>query len=164
MKMRSALLIALTLAGCAGNVPLDDLSIAYHWRDGTKPPPYHYEYDITLDRDGKGVIKYRPDYSAPPEWVEEYAATAEAMARVRQAVADAGVFTRQWRERDERSVGGSYAWMEAKAAGRGVKTPAFPESGNLGDVYRAVEETVPASVWSSLKERREKYMAEHPRK
>ncbi len=162
--MRLALIGALALAGCSSNVPLDDLSIEYHWRDGTKPPPYHYEYDITLDRDGKGAIKYRPDYSAPPEWVEEYAASAEAMARVRKAVADAGVFTRSWSEQKSPPVGGSYAWMDAKAGGQSVKTPAFPESGNLGDANRAVEETVPAAVWASLKERREKYIAEHPRK
>jgi len=162
--MRVALLAALAVAGCSSSVSLDDLTIDYHWRDGSRPPPYHYEYDIKLDRDGKGRIAYRPDYSPQPEWVEEFTASAEAMARVRTCAGDAGVFTRSWNEQKNPPVGGAYSWMDAKAGGRSVRTPAFPESGSLGDVNRAVEESVPAAVWASLKERREKYMAEHPRK
>lgn len=152
--MKYAPLLALLVA-CSSSKP-DGLAVEYHWREGSMPPPYHYEYDITISADGKGRIAFRPDYGAQPEWVEEFAVAD--MAKLRKIVDDAGVFTKTWTELKDPPVGGAYAWLKATSDGKTVEVPSHPtEPGRLAEVYAAIHDSVPRAIWDSLAARREQY-------
>ena len=63
-------LLLLIAAGCTTVTPtpnsLDtrpaDFNVIYEWQEGSLPPPYHYEYTITIKADGQGQIVMIPDY------------------------------------------------------------------------------------------------------
>ncbi|HUT36408.1 MAG TPA: hypothetical protein VNE39_23175 [Planctomycetota bacterium] len=49
-----------------------DFGFRYDWREGSLPPPYHYEYTISVSPEGEGTIVFRPDYPEHdvPAWEE----------------------------------------------------------------------------------------------
>src|SRR5581483_4503008 len=61
----------------------DDFALEYRWREASLPPPYHYEYTITIKPTGHGEIVMIPDYpnvmvphypvQTIPRWTETFA-------------------------------------------------------------------------------------------
>ena len=54
-----------------------DLTLAYEYRAGSMPPPYHDEYTVTIGPGTNGTIVYRPDYPSDttPTWTVPLAVT-----------------------------------------------------------------------------------------
>lgn len=162
------LLLAGLVVGCGddgwpdpGAIP-DDFGVEYSWYEGSVAPPYHYEFDIDLARDGTGTIRYRPDYGSDPEWAETFAVTEEDLEYVYSVMFDAGVFSRSWLEDPEPPVGGSVAGMTVTAAGETHEIPldlaAASDREAMVVVYGAIEELVPLDVWRDMEERRGDFM------
>lgn len=145
----------------AGMAPRpDDLALRYEWYAGTMPPPYHYEYTITVGPGLQGEIVFYPDYSGEgvPEWREAFAVTDEQLDRAYGLMVEAEVFDRRWSEMRDRPVGGDTEWLSVMANGVSVRIPALPEGGEaLEPVYDAVRGLVPDAIWESLRARRQEY-------
>lgn len=159
---------ALLLAACAAGPPdeavPDDFRLRYDWREGSLPPPYHYEYTITLGADGAGLISMVPDYPAPavPVWEEPFRVPPAEVERLYRLISEQGALTERWRALDMPPVGGSSASMELTAGGRSVQIPSFPVDGQrerAEAIYAAVEALVPAATRADLDQRRAAYEA-----
>lgn len=157
------------LTACAsdarGPVP-DDLLVRYEWREGSLPPPYHYEYSIRLQSDGAGEVTMVPDYAGDevPVWSEPFSVSREQVAQLYGVIVDRGLFSQTWRELEDPPVGGSSEMMSVVANGRIVTIPAFlppDQRERAEDLYAALRSLVPTAVFAGLEARRAAYVAEH---
>jgi hypothetical protein len=139
-----------------------DFALRYEWREGSVPPPYHYEYAIRVGPGGQGEVLFYPDYPQhdPPVWREELTVGPESLARLHQLMDRQGVFRRSWRQPERHTVGGSHAWLEATAGGRTVTVaPALaPDQAKIiAPVYEAIRALVGEDQWRGLMARYEAF-------
>jgi len=174
----AVLALVLLLAGCVRQNPgepvaddsvaavmPDDFGGTVDYRNGSVPPPYHYEWRVTI-AETTAEVEWRPGYDEVEPWRETVEITADQRARCYDLLRDAGVFGRG-PDADEGMTGGATGSFELVAGGR------THDSGTLGtsragqdvlkNVVAAVEELVPAEVWSGLRDQQEQWAAEHPR-
>lgn len=172
MRIISTLLLltlGLTLTACGGGgtgAAPDDFTLRYEWRAGSLPPPYHYEYTISVGPDGGGVIVMVPNYPGEgvPEWREEFTLTRAELDGLYQLLTEQGLLSERWREEDQPPVGGSYAWVVVTAGGRQVELPSFVEAGQrprAEAMYAAIEALVPQATRADLEARRATYVQEN---
>jgi hypothetical protein len=161
---------AALLMGCAaqsqgGQAP-NDLLITYEWREGSLPPPYHYEYSIRLQADGSGEVTMIPDYPGEgvPVWNEPFTVAPAALNQMYATMQASGLLSERWSELDDPPVGGSSANMTVVAAGRTVTIPAFlppAQQGRAETIYATLRGVVPQAIFDDLEARRAAYELEH---
>jgi hypothetical protein len=168
-------ILLFTLSGGCTNVsptpnPLDarpiDFNLVYQWQEGSLPPPYHYEYTITIDMAGQGQIVMVPDYSFsnPPTWTETFTLTTAALDQLYRLLIDKGLFTQRWQAQTDPPVGGSYDSLQVTAHRQQIDIPSFVvplQATAAEDMTAAVRALVPHTIWYKLDTQREQYMAEH---
>jgi hypothetical protein len=176
-----AALLLTAAAGCATVNPtptpaptpnLDnrpaDFKVIYEWQEGSLPPPYHYEYTITLNPDGQGQIVMVPDYSFsnPPTWTEPFTITSAALDQLYRLLIDQGLFTQRWQAQSDPPVGGSFDSLHITAHGQQVAIPSFviqTQANAAEDIATTIQALVPQTIWNKLNAQREQYVAEHAR-
>ncbi len=149
----------------ASRVP-PDFAVTYSWREGTVPPPYHYEYDIRLGAKGDGEIVFRPDYPGQntPVWTERFAVPGEQLAKLHELIDATPIMRKKWREMKRPPVGGSTDSLEIVADGKQVSVPSYlsrRDAVALDKVYGAIRAIVPQELWDNLLARRAQYEREH---
>ncbi|MEW6674069.1 MAG: hypothetical protein AB1427_20440 [Thermodesulfobacteriota bacterium] len=146
-----------------------DFSVEYQWREASVPPPYHYEYSVTIKPTGQGQIAFVPDYpsEAPPRWVESFVIEEGRLDDLYRVMLVKGLFTRKWRQMDPLPVGGSFQQLSVKAGGKRLLVEEYlvaEQEAAARAIYAAVRALVPEDIWESLQVRRQQYMQEHGRK
>ena len=175
MTMRAKFLallagLALPVAACSdgdaneGGSPPDDFLVVYQWREGSLPPPHHYEYSVEIHRDGVGVVTMMPDYefNAPPKWTESVALEPEAIDRLYAALMSAHLASTNWKEDPRPPVGGGSGSLSVTLDGRNIEVPSFVSSGQRKDqesLAEAVRAAVPGALWEKLESMRQDYIA-----
>ena len=172
-----ALLSIATLLGCSTSqsgtsAPAArpaDFTVDYEWREGSLPPPYHYEYRMTISPAGKGHIVLTPDYPAAgaPKWTEDFQVAAKQLDQLYQALVQQGLFTRTWQALDPSPVGGSSQTLIVTAGGKRFTVQDYvvaDQAAAAKAMYDAVNALAPKDAWDRLDAKREQYMQEHPRK
>lgn len=167
MKNSVLVILLLVLSNCSFGAsmpatPPADFSLYYEWQEGSVPPPYHYEYTITVEPPNSGTIVYLPDYANfdSPTWTETFAVNQTVMEQVYKQMVQQGVWSRQWRASDELRVGGELASLTVTAQGRKVDVPSSLGNGDLAriePVYAAIHDLVPQALWDDLEARRTAY-------
>ena len=165
-----AILLFAALVGCltpsATNSRPDDFSITYQWQEGSLPPPFHYEYRITLQPTGQGEVVMIPDYPSEqvPTWTETFTVQPVALDNLYQVMVDNGLFTHNWRAQENPPVGGSSQSMVVTAHGEQITIPAYVMPGletTVTEMYSAVTALVPPNAWATLDMQRQQYIQEH---
>jgi hypothetical protein len=150
--------------------PLDtrpaDFNLIYEWHEGSLPPPYHYEYAITIKPDGQGQIVMVPDYdfSNPPTWTETFTLTPAALDQFYRLLIDKGLFTQHWQAQDQPPVGGGSDSVQVTAHGQQIEIPSFviaAQAAAAEDIATAVRALAPQDLWDKLSTQREQYVREH---
>jgi len=170
----AAVVLFTVAAGCATvnptPNPLDtrpiDFDLVYEWHEGSLPPPYHYEYTITINPAGQGQIVMVPDYafSNPPTWTETFTVTPTTLDQFYQLAIDKGLFAQRWQARPDPPVGGSYDVLKVTAHGQQITIPSFVDQTQAKaakDMSTAVRALVPQNIWDKLNDQREQYVTEH---
>ena len=160
----AVLLVAACAADTVEGPPPADFRLRYDWREGSLPPPYHYEYTITLAADGSGLISMTPDYPGEgvPVWEEPFSLSPAELDRLHDLMVEQGLLRERWRAEDSPPVGGSYAWLEVTRDGRTIEVPPFPVDGQrerATTIFTAVEASVPQAIRDDLELRRAEYEA-----
>lgn len=160
------LLLLAACADAAAGPPPADFGLRYDWREGTLPPPYHYEYSISLGADGSGLMTMVPDYPGPgvPVWEEPFSLPAAEVDKLHDLMLARGLLRERWAERQDPPVGGSYASLTVTRAGATIAIPAFPAAGQAEQaaaIMAAVEAIVPQPIRADLERRRAEYEAAH---
>ncbi len=141
----------------------DDFGIRYRWREGSLPPPDHYEYTIRLGPGTEGSIVFLPDYPAhnPPIWTERFEIDRSSMERLYGLLEEKGIFTKKWTETDE-STGGALESVKITAGGREFTVPGgIKEAKNVEEIYGLVRSIVPEDVWDAMISRRERFLKDY---
>ncbi|MBA3471563.1 MAG: hypothetical protein H0T53_18160 [Herpetosiphonaceae bacterium] len=156
----------LTLSGCGADEvavePPSDLALVYTWREGSLPPPYHYEYTISLQPDGAGELVFEPGYSggATPVWTEPFTVSVDQRASLYTLLRDKGVLSREWPPSPELSVGGSTEWLQVTAGGKQVQIPPQLQPADttaMEPVYASINRLVPADLWARVRQQHQEY-------
>ena len=166
LGLATATLACASLGGGAAPVARpDDFSVTYDWYEGSLPPPYHYEYTVSIAADGAGQVVYTPDYPGgeTPTWTEDFALDAAQLDALYAQVRDLGVLTTTWSEADDIPVGGSHSTLTIVASGKTIDIPAFPArmAEQADSAKSAVYSAVPAEIWDRLAAQRDQYVQEH---
>ena len=170
-------LIAFFCIGCATLQPSmhesksrpADFAVEYEWREGSRPPPYHYEYSISVRPAGDGEIVLIPNYPADgvPRWTEKFQIAERDLNELYRAMAENRLFTQQWRQLEPAPIGGSNQTLVVTARGKRIKVADYLISGQQAParvMYAAVRALVPREIWDQMQARREQYMREYPRR
>jgi hypothetical protein len=141
-----------------------DLAVVYRWREGTLPPPYHYEYSISVQPSGAGEIVMRPDYPSDevPTWTEAFTLSPAQLDAFYAVLVAQGLFRENWRAEDVPPVGGSSDDVRITAHGRQVEIPSFvvqEQAARADAITAAVRALVPPAIWEKLTTQREEYVA-----
>jgi hypothetical protein len=168
----AAMALALTLLGlpmlsACGDTPLpsqmpQDFSVTYEWREGSLPPPHHYEYTVAVGPGAQGKMSLRPDYpsDAVPVWSENFTVTGDQMQALYKTVRDKNLFRDPWPKKDDGRVGGSNHWAVITSGGKQSQTPTEPhdsDQATLNEFYEQVKALVPKQTWNKLMAQREEY-------
>jgi len=173
------LALALLLVGCAQRSPgapvADDTVVAavmpadfggtIDYANGSVPPPYHYEWRMTIGAT-TAEVAWRPGYDEVQPWRNSVDITPEQRERVYDRLRDLGVFELA-PDTSEGISGGSTGSIELVADGRNYDpgTLGMSRAGQdvLDDIVDAVQALVPADVWDGFQDQQEQWAAEHPR-
>lgn len=143
----------------------NDFSVTYNWYEGSLPPPYHYEYMVTIEPDGSGLVAYTPDYPGAdvPTWTEPFTLDSSQLDALYTQLRDLDVFATAWTETDDVPVGGSHSTLTILADGRTIHIPAFPASAvdQADGAKSAVIAFIPSDIWDRLNAQRDQYVQEH---
>lgn len=142
-----------------------DLSVHYHWQEGSLPPPFHYEYNITLKPQGQGKVVLTPDYPSDnvPTWTETFTVSAAELDQFYQVLFNQGLFRQTWRAQAVPPIGGSSQSVTVMAHGLKIEIPAYvlPEQEAAAvAICSAVRALVPEAIWDKLDTQRQQYIQE----
>ncbi|HET9496535.1 MAG TPA: hypothetical protein VFR15_20090 [Chloroflexia bacterium] len=166
-----ALAPALALAACTiGGEPTPppaeapaDFKVTYEWRAGSMPPPYHYEYTVTVGPGAVGEVRFVPNYPGEgvPVWTEKLDVTPEQIKELYGVVVQQRLLRGDWRELPSPPVGGSVEWAVIEANGQKHTIPVAledPDAIAVAPLYEMVRaKIVPEAVWEKLQAQRQQY-------
>ncbi len=144
------------------NAPAD-FKVSYEWRAGTMPPPYHYEYTVTVGPGAVGEVRFVPNYPGNdvPVWNEKLDVTEEQIKSLYGVVVQQRLLRNDWRELSSPPVGGSVEWAVIEANGQKYTIPSAledPDAGAVAPLYEMVrDKIVPQATWEKLQGQRQKY-------
>lgn len=134
MKRLANLLLTLLAVSCIGcvsfhlssneqNARPDDFGVEYEWREGSLPPPYHYEYTIIIKPSNRGEIVLTPDHpsNTVPKWTEFFKVEEQGLNDLYRVMVENGLFTRKWRQLNVVPVGGSNQMLVVTVQGKRFK-------------------------------------------
>lgn len=148
------------------NARPDDFGVEYEWREGSLPPPYHYEYTIIIKPSSQSKIVMTPDYpsNTVPKWIEYFKVEERGLNDLYRMMVENGLFTRKWRQLTAAPVGGSNQTLIVTAQGKRIKVEDYlvsEQQVSAKVMYATVQALVPKEIWERLQVRRQQYMQEH---
>ncbi len=146
-----------------------DFGVSYRWQAGSMPPPYHFEYTITIEARGHGEVVMIPDYPAEtvPRWTESFTLSGQELDKLYRVMVNNDLFLQKWRRLDRQPVGGSRQALTVTASGKRIviEDRLVSNQETMAEtMYSAVTSSVPKAIWDKLSAQRERYMQEHSRK
>lgn len=175
--MRVAFIVLLlVLAGCAQQSPgtptADDQVMpanfagTVEYRNGSVPPPYHYEWRVRFD-ESTVAVEWRPGYdSATEPWRETADITDDQRKHLYASLRDLGVFG-MTEPPEEGMVGGPSGSVEVTVGGHAYDSVTLGQNedsvGLLKDIADAVIELFPAGVWDGLKAKQDDWSDQQPK-
>ncbi|HEY0734249.1 MAG TPA: hypothetical protein VGD69_05045 [Herpetosiphonaceae bacterium] len=165
-------LLLLAIVGCGRpDMPAqrpDDFALVYDWREGSLPPPYHYEYSITLTPKGNCELIMIPDYPASdvPQWRELFQVPVADRDRLYQQLLELGLFSQSWRAETNPRVGGSTADLTVVANETKFEIPSQvveSQEAKAEEIYAAIKAIVPSETWAKLEGQLKEYQEANQR-
>ncbi|MFC5005541.1 hypothetical protein ACFPIJ_47925 [Dactylosporangium cerinum] len=127
-----------------------------HFYAATVPPPLHDEYRITLAAVGDFRLDYSPDYNKPV-WTYTAPVDSETRAAVRSVVERVQAAPPVDRSGPQ-AIGGDRYSASTRMSGRWAEAPLEPAR----ELWRLLGDPFGQDVWDEIRERRQRYMDEHP--
>ena len=143
-----------------------DFKVQYSWTAASVPPPYHFEYDVTIGPGLTGSVVYLPDYPGAdtPTWSAEFTLTEADLDALYQLILRQGVLSRKWREIKNPPVGGDTTGLQVQANGKTVRVHSLVvDAARLEPINEAITKLVPQEIWDTFAGQREQYQQEHSR-
>lgn len=124
--------------------------LLYTYRNGTMPPPHHYEFAIRLEPGKPPLYEFRPGYPGMGQGIQVWKATFPFSEAQRQALYRkllALGLNRRWQALDQPPVGGGYSTLAITEGGRTSKVPSFArDAASAEKIFKTVEAIVPPAL------------------
>ena len=134
-------------------------SVVYESRNGTVPPPHHFEIAIRLEPGKPGVYEFRPGYPGMEAgirvWKETFPVSDAARAALYERLVKLGV-ERVWKADPNPPVGGGSRNLTVVTAKGKFVVPAFPvgaDRARAEKLFAAVEALVPRKLEAEFRQR-----------
>jgi NitT/TauT family transport system substrate-binding protein len=146
-----------------------DFDVTYEWEAGSMPPPYHYQYTITIDSVGGSKIVYWPDYPSDQitPWIEPITVTESDLDSLYALAAGKRLLRNEWDKLASPRIGGELqsAYIHAFESVYVIPSDiAESEEAVANEFYAAVKALVPQATWDKLSAQREQYEKEYEEK
>jgi hypothetical protein len=133
----------------------EDFSFRFRWQMGSVPPPYYYEYTITIEADGSGNIELLPDYpqNRPQKRTAPLRLNKTIISSLFEEMQTAGLFEKVCAEVESNWTGGSQASLDVHAWGKDFHVPYSISSSDmqrLEPVFLSIQEFVPTQLLNGL--------------
>ncbi|MBM4157933.1 MAG: hypothetical protein FJ216_04030 [Ignavibacteria bacterium] len=145
-------------------------SLEYSYYAGSVPPPYHYEYTVTLERELKGTIKYVLGYSEKdvPVYKFNFEFSEEQLNKLNEALESSKVFSEKIAQlpNDKIPIGGSTEHLKIYISsddeeGKIIAIPSFPQEEykeGIKNLYDVIKKIVPEDIRKDLEQKKEDYI------
>lgn len=143
-----------------------DFKVQYSWTAASMPPPYHFEYDVTIGPGLAGSVVYLPDYPGAdtPTWSADFTLAAADLDALYQLILHQEVFGHRWREVRNRPIGGATSELQVLANGETVRVHSqMVGAARLEPINETVIKLVPQEIWDTFAQQRAQYEQEHLR-
>jgi hypothetical protein len=135
------------------------MKLTYTYRNGTVPPPHHFEMTIRIETGKPGVYEFRPGYpgmgAGIQVWRETFPISEAEKAALLKRLLSLGL-DRNWKALDRPPVGGGMASLEVTEGRKTWKVPSFPKAPDdkvAQMLFVTVENAVPIGIRKKLKTR-----------
>ncbi len=139
----------------------DDFALTYEWASGSMPPPYHYEYTLTVTPKDQGRILFWPDYPSTtcPRWDVPFYPDLTSRILLNNWMNTTNYFTQYQPSLAEPSIGGETGQLQINARGKQANLEVHklpPDERSV--IHQLIRAIVPDMVWEKLDEQRKQYI------
>jgi hypothetical protein len=133
------------------------LTLVYTYRNGTVPPPHHYEFTIRLEPGKPGAYEFRPGYpgmgAGIQVWKESFVFNERQHEMLYKKLVELGL-TRRWQENKQPPVGGGSSTLKVTVDGKTWSVPSFATDSDAAQkIFETVEGVVPPALVKKQKKR-----------
>jgi len=145
----------------------DWTKIQYYFNVGSLPPPYHYNYTITINSDGAGELVYMMGYTKTENNTLTYPfkLTDAELKKLNKAVKKSDILNLEIKERPGEEIpdGGHSESLQIFGLSSNTDTaviksiPSYPEikyDKILGKLYKTIQKCVPEEIWKDANDKR----------
>ncbi len=134
------------------------------YRSGSVPPPYHYEYVLSVSSREKGRLRFWPDYPAQgcPLWEATFVPHLTACILLHNWARATGLFARKppAAEASTEAIGGESGVLTLSAGGQHGQVAVHRLAADERlQVHQALRSIVPPRVWADCEGKRRRYIA-----
>lgn len=130
----------------------NDFSIEYSWQSGSVPPPYYYEYTVTIHSDGRGWVTLLPDYpqNHPQPRRAEFFIAQKDFQRLWETMHASGLFEHGWKPAQPGGpIGGEAACLTIRRGSEVIQVPyllSMVDGLRFAPVYEAIRDLAAETV------------------
>jgi hypothetical protein len=132
----------------------------YGANNGTVPPQYRWDIEMTIGQDGGAQIRYCRGYKVTSGSCaeDEFRLSEAELEDIRQALETSGLATTPAKELAEPPVGGSMSYGSVSFEGKVVRLPPHPEAADearVESVISRIATAIPGDVIARLEQKAE---------
>lgn len=160
------IMLAIFAAANAGYAQEKWTKIEYSFNIGSLPPPYHYEYTITITSDGTAALEYMMGYTRTSDNTLEYTIDIRntPFKYLKKEIKESGLLNKRigYLHSGEIPVGGSSEHMTIFDGSDTITyVPSYPDKAYdkvLERLYLKIRKCIPDNVWNEVKTKRDERM------
>ncbi|MBI5402813.1 MAG: hypothetical protein HY959_05400 [Ignavibacteriae bacterium] len=166
---RNIIFILLIFLSCKSSAQNSWEKLEYYYNVGSLPPPYHYSYTITIDKDGKGNLKYMGGYESTDKNTSEYAFELNAgeLKKLKKEIKKSDILNLDIKQRPNEEIpdGGHSDGLQIFGKDDDGKfisiksIPSYPDlkyEKTLDKLYDTIKKSVPENIWKEVDSKKSK--------
>jgi len=170
-----ALLMLAVFTSCAksqDSLFKDWSDVQYFYTAGPLPPPYHYSYDVAVNRNGVSILTYRLGYETNKDPLTyNFNVCADDLKLLEEKIVSSNLASGKIEAVPEgrHPIGGSLNKVRLICTNpnpdldqppKMIESPYFPKDEykeNLQELYDFIKKLVPEDVWTDVKTKKEEF-------
>jgi hypothetical protein len=151
--------------------PVDWSSCKYFYSRGPLPPPYHYSFEIAVNRDGTGALNYNLGYGDNAPLNYTFIVSPEDLKLLSEKICKSKIASDKVAPvpENEHPIGGPTEYAQVVVTNpnpdldqppKVYQSPVFPKEefkGDLKELYEFIQKLVPDDVWFDVNGKQTEY-------
>jgi len=167
--MKNIIFILLIFLSCKSSAQNSWEKLEYYYNVGSLPPPYHYSYTITIDKDGKGNLNYIGGYTSTEKNTSEYTfeLSKEELKKLKKEIKKSDILNLDIKQRPNEEIpdGGHSDGLQIFGKDddgkfKSIKSiPSYPDlkyEKVLEKLYDTIRKCVSENIWKEIELKKNK--------